>query len=118
MIILSILESTYLDESIKCSSRWFILAQGMQNVEIVNLKCITYTQLIWVPLNQDEVIELDKKAFNENSKLNITKIWLISIKLIHYSKPHFATAYQFSVTHIFPLKMIFFVLDRFYNKSV
>ena len=43
-------QSTALDESIKSASRWFILAQITQNLEFVNLKCITYTQHIWVPL--------------------------------------------------------------------
>ena len=50
MIILSTMESIYLDESIKCASRWFILAQRTQNLEFVSLKCVTYTQPIRVSL--------------------------------------------------------------------
>ena len=44
MAILSTLESTNLDESIKNASRWFIVAQSqMQNLEFVNPN-VTYTQ--------------------------------------------------------------------------
>ena len=50
MVILSTLESTDIDKTIKCTSRWFILVQRMQNLEFVNLKCVTYTQPIWVSL--------------------------------------------------------------------
>ena len=50
MVILSTLESTHIDKTIKCASRWFILAQRMQNLEFVNLKCVTYTQPIWARL--------------------------------------------------------------------
>ena len=45
MVILSTLESTNLDESIKCPSRWFILAQRKPNLEFVNLKCVTHNQV-------------------------------------------------------------------------
>ena len=48
MVILSTLESTNLDKNIKCASRWFIIAQRKQNLECVNLKCVTYAQPIWV----------------------------------------------------------------------
>ena len=38
------LEYTNLDESIKCTSRWFIPDQRMQlTLEFVNLKCAAYT---------------------------------------------------------------------------
>ena len=51
MIIPSTLESIYnLDESVKCATRWSILAQRIYNLEFVNLMCVTYTQPIWAPL--------------------------------------------------------------------
>ena len=34
----------FFDETIKNASRWLILAQRMQNLEFVNLKCATYTK--------------------------------------------------------------------------
>ena len=49
MAILSTLESTSLDETIRCASKWFILRQ-LQNLELLNLKCVTYTQPIPLPL--------------------------------------------------------------------
>ena len=49
--ILSTLGSTSLDEFIKCASKWFILRQKTQNLEVVNLKCVTYAQPIPLPLN-------------------------------------------------------------------
>ena len=50
MIIVSVWESSNLDESIKCISRWFTLTQRTRNLEFVNLKCVTYVQPIWVTL--------------------------------------------------------------------
>ena len=48
---LSALESTFLDETSRYASRWFILAQRTQNLEFVNHKYVTYTQpIIRVPL--------------------------------------------------------------------
>ena len=32
----------FLDETVKCASKWFILTQRTQNLEFVNLKCVTY----------------------------------------------------------------------------
>ena len=46
MAILSTLESTTLDEAIRCTSKWFISTLKMQNLELVNLKCVTYVQPI------------------------------------------------------------------------
>ena len=37
---MSTLESTTLDETIKCVSNWFIVTQSL---EFVNFKCIPYT---------------------------------------------------------------------------
>ena len=48
MIILCTLILVMLMKNIKKASRWFILAQTTQNLELVNLKCVTYTQPIWV----------------------------------------------------------------------
>ena len=39
---LSTLESTSLDETISCTSKWFILTHIMKNLEFVNLMCITH----------------------------------------------------------------------------
>ena len=67
MVILSALEPTNLDDSITCTSRWFILAQRMQNVEYVNVKCVACTQPIWVPLNLDKlnlVFKIDFKVLS------------------------------------------------------
>ena len=41
MVILSSLASISPDESIKYASNWFILAQILQNLKFVNLKCVT-----------------------------------------------------------------------------
>ena len=51
VILLSTLESTNFDESIKCASRWFTLAQRMQNMadKFANLKCATNTP-VWGPI--------------------------------------------------------------------
>ena len=46
------LESSTLDETIKCASKWFIFFKMVhfniktQNLELVNLKCVTYAQII------------------------------------------------------------------------
>ena len=42
--ILSTFESTSLDETIRCTSKWSIRTQRMQNVKFINLKCVTYAQ--------------------------------------------------------------------------
>ena len=46
------LESTFLEKNIRYTSRWFILqcSPKMQNLEFINIKCVTYTQPIWTPL--------------------------------------------------------------------
>ena len=46
-------KSTSLDETIRRASKWFILTQRMQNQEFVNLKRVTYAQLIHLALNAD-----------------------------------------------------------------
>ena len=56
MVILSTLESTTLDETSRCASKWFILALKTQNLELVNLKCVTYAQPI--PLSLMELFLL------------------------------------------------------------
>ena len=56
MVIPNTLESISLDENIKCTSRWLILPQITQNLRFVNLKCVTYTQPIWVTLRQNNPI--------------------------------------------------------------
>ena len=40
------MESISLDETIRCASKWFILTQRMQNLEVVNHKFIAYAQPI------------------------------------------------------------------------
>ena len=45
------LESTFIDETIRHASKWFTPAQRTQNLEFVNLKCVTSTQPIPVPFN-------------------------------------------------------------------
>ena len=56
MAILNTLESTDLDETIRCASKWFILAQKRINLELVNLKCVNYVQPI--PLSLTDKITL------------------------------------------------------------
>ena len=52
MVILSTLEpTTTLDETIRCTSKWFILTSKMQNLELVNLKCVSFAQPIPLSLN-------------------------------------------------------------------
>ena len=47
MAILSTLEHTTLDKTIRCASKWFTLTlKNTQNLELVNLKCVTYAQPI------------------------------------------------------------------------
>ena len=58
MVILSSLEYTILDESIKCAPRWFILAQRMQNLDW-NMSCLVKI-LTWVHV-------LDNHNFRNNS---------------------------------------------------
>ena len=49
MVILGTLESS-LDEAISCSSKLFILTLRKQNLEFINLKCVTYAQPIHLSL--------------------------------------------------------------------
>ena len=42
MAILSTLESTSLDETIRCASKLFILTLKTENLALVNLKDVTY----------------------------------------------------------------------------
>ena len=52
MAILSTLESTSLNETIRCTSKSFILTlKKPQNLELVNLKCVPYAQPIPLSLN-------------------------------------------------------------------
>ena len=61
------LESTnHLDVSIKCASRWFIQAQWMQNLEFVNLKCVTYNTTHLGPLNQNRKLWVTSPIFSFN----------------------------------------------------
>ena len=47
MAILSTLESISLEETTRCALKWFILAlKKKQNLELVLVKCVTYTQPI------------------------------------------------------------------------
>ena len=51
MAIVNTLEFTSLDETKRCSSKWFILTQKTQNLAFVNLKCVTYARPILLPLD-------------------------------------------------------------------
>ena len=66
------LESTSLDEIIRCPTKWFILSQRMQNLEYINLMCVTYAQPI--PL----LLTIETKKWNRDTYINkqetITKI--------------------------------------------
>ena len=46
MAILSTLESTTYSKTVRYALKWFILTQKTQNLELVNLKRVTYTQPI------------------------------------------------------------------------
>ena len=50
MAILSTLESTSLDETIRLASKIVYFNIQMQNLELVNLKCVTYAQPISLSL--------------------------------------------------------------------
>ena len=39
-----------LDETIRCNSKWFTITQRMQNLDYINLRCVTYAQPIPLPL--------------------------------------------------------------------
>ena len=54
--ILCTLESTSLEETNRCASKWFILTQKTQNLEFVNLKCVSYAQLIPLALSAARII--------------------------------------------------------------
>ena len=41
MATMSTLESSTLDETIRCASKWFILEEKKQNLELLNLKYVT-----------------------------------------------------------------------------
>ena len=66
MAILSTLESSALDKTLICASKWHTFNMKMQNVELFNLKCVTYNPFLcksirflsWVYRNQN----LDRTA--------------------------------------------------------
>ena len=63
IVILSTLESTSLNKTIKCALKWFILTQRMRNLEFVNLKCVTYAQPIPLPLRSTRSNDVDAVYF-------------------------------------------------------
>ena len=65
MPILSTLESTTLDETIRCASKWLIVALKTQNLELVSIKCVTYAQPIPLSLTPTRFI-----TKNEYSSVN------------------------------------------------
>ena len=87
------LESPSLDETIRCALKWFILTRRTQNLEFVNLKCVTYTQHIPLPLNS-----LDSRLC-----IHVT---ICSVTL------HLLT---FSYTKIMPLRIAAECATRFHN---
>ena len=79
MAILS--TSTTLDEIIRCASKWFILTQQVQNLELVNLKCVTYTQPIPLSLTKLNLINILEKVYFRSQILerpSIGEYWNIS----------------------------------------
>ena len=61
MAILSSLESSTLDETLRCASEWFMLTlKKTQNLELVNLKCIIYAQPI-LPLRNGPLLIMKSK---------------------------------------------------------
>ena len=63
MTILSTFESPTFDETIKCASKWFILTWKTQNLEVINLKCMTYAQ----PFLSQDCTDIDSlvKCYNQ-----------------------------------------------------
>ena len=51
MAILNILEYTTLDETNKCALKLIILTKKLQNLELVNLKYVTYAQTLLLSLS-------------------------------------------------------------------
>ena len=49
---MAIFVTIFCDKTIKHVSKWFILAQITQNLEFINFKHVSCTQIIWVSLNQ------------------------------------------------------------------
>ena len=47
----STLETTSLDETIRSASKWFILTQRTQTLQIVNFRYVFYVQPIPLPFN-------------------------------------------------------------------
>ena len=74
---LSTLESISLDETIRCASKWFTLTQRNQNLEFVDLKCVTYTQLIPLSLIRFQFemqkYQMGKMILTYNSDSNASK---------------------------------------------
>ena len=50
--ILSNLESISFDKTIRFLSKWFILTQKTQNLEVINLKCVCYAEPIPLSLTR------------------------------------------------------------------
>ena len=82
--ILSTLETTSRDETIRSASKWFIQTQRTRNLQSVNLKCVTYhayTQPIPLPLNsfQLEMLQvgkvIDKLEAQRNATLDVPLIY-------------------------------------------
>ena len=67
---LSSLESTSLDHTITCASKWFILTQRMQNLESVNLKCVIYAQPDTQPFLELKLTQLSHSLYSGKAKPN------------------------------------------------
>ena len=63
MATLSTFESTTLDKTIRFASKWFILTQKTQNLEMVNLKSVTYAQPIPLSLITQRQFSLATLSF-------------------------------------------------------
>ena len=74
------MESTSLDESIRCATKGLILTQRTQNLELVNLMCDTYAQPIPLSLN------------NHNSKTQCCRI--ISFSITYKDRRKYSTLFE------------------------
>ena len=96
------LESTSLDETINYASRCFILAQRRQNLEFVNLKCITYTTHL------DALKKVLKTLWCRTQILSLT----IFATVFHANKSLMLLSDKFAARRIAPLMVIFVQLRK------
>ena len=61
------LESTSFDDTIICASKWFILTQRAQNLDLVDLSCVTYAQPIPLPLILNRIHSSEMSIYHVSS---------------------------------------------------